>query len=189
MAKTESEAPELGMEALDFRLRDTDGNLVARDDFSDAPALLVVFMCNHCPYVRHIAPQLARLGREYIPKGLAMVGINANDAARFPDDSFEAMGEEKARVGYPFPYLYDSDQSVARAYGAVCTPDFFLFDGERQLVYRGQFDASRPGNGVPASGDDLRAAVTAVLTGDEVSADQVPSVGCNIKWKPGNEPG
>lgn len=188
MARMESPEPDPDMEAPDFRLRDTDGNLVARDDFSDAPALLVVFICNHCPFVRHIAPQLASFGREFIPKGLAMVAINANDAARYPDDSFEAMGEEKARVGYPFPYLYDAEQTVARAYGAVCTPDFFLFDDDRLLVYRGQFDGSRPGNDTPVSGDDLRTAVTAVLTDGEVPAEQIPSVGCSIKWKPGNEP-
>ncbi|QIT55956.1 thioredoxin family protein [Aquisalimonas sp. 2447] len=171
-----------------FRLLDTDGNIVASDDFVDADALLVVFMCNHCPFVRHIAQGLASFAREFMPRGLAVVGINSNDAERFPDDSFEAMGWEKARVGYPFPYLHDPDQTVAHAFGAACTPDFFLFDGDGSLAYRGQFDGSRPGNNTPVTGDDLRAAATAVLTGTEVDPDQTPSMGCNIKWKPGNEP-
>lgn len=171
-----------------FRLRDTDGNTVASEDFADADALLVVFMCNHCPFVRNISVQLASFAREFMPRGLAVVGINSNDAERSPDDSFEAMGWEKARVGYPFPYLYDPDQAAAHAFGAACTPDFFLFDGEGYLAYHGQFDGSRPGNDVPVTGDDLRAAATAVLTGVEVDPEQTPSIGCSIKWKPGNEP-
>jgi thiol-disulfide isomerase/thioredoxin len=145
-------------------------------------------MCNHCPYVRHISHGLASFAREFVPKGLAVVGINANDATRYPDDSYEAMVREKARIGYPFPYLHDETQDVARAYGAVCTPDFFLFDADRRLVYRGQFDDSRPGNDRPITGKDLRTALDALLAGQSLSSDQQPSIGCNIKWKPGNEP-
>ncbi|MFV8835998.1 thioredoxin family protein [Aquisalimonas sp. APHAB1-3] len=187
VAKTSGTMP-LGTPLPPFRLRDTDGNIVASTDFADDDALLVIFMCNHCPFVRHLSQQLASFAREYMPRGLAVVGINANDAQRYPDDSFDAMKREKARVGYPFPYLHDEDQSVAHAFGARCTPEFFLFDSERELVYQGQFDGSRPGNGVPVTGDDLRAAVTAALTGNEVDAEQVPSMGCSIKWKPGNAP-
>ncbi|MCP1674703.1 peroxiredoxin [Natronocella acetinitrilica] len=189
MAALESRMLELGTEAPDFRLAGTDGGVVARDDFADAPALLVVFMCNHCPFVKHIAPQLASFAREYMPRGLAVVGINSNDAERYPDDSFDAMVIEKARAGYPFPYLYDADQTVASAYQAVCTPDFFLFDQDRCLVYRGRFDGSRPGSQTPVTGDDLREAVAALLLGQELPTEQHPSMGCSIKWKPGNEPG
>jgi peroxiredoxin len=178
----------LGMRAPDFELPDTTGSTVALDDFEDASALLVVFMCNHCPYVKHVQDELAAFAAEYADRGLAVVGINANDVERYPDDSPERMAEEKERVGYPFPYLYDETQDVARAYGAACTPDFFLFDAERELVYRGQFDDSRPGNDLPVTGEDLRAAADAVLAGEPVPEDQVASVGCSIKWKPGNEP-
>lgn len=178
----------LGSPMPAFRLRDTDGNIVASTDFADDDALLVIFMCNHCPFVRHINVQLASFAREFMPRGLAIVGISANDAERYPDDSFDAMKREKARVGYPFPYLHDEDQSVAHAFGARCTPEFFLFDEERELVYHGQFDDSRPGSDGPVTGDDLRAAATAVLTGAEVDTEQTPSMGCSIKWKPGNQP-
>ncbi len=188
MVATTSGTMPLGTPLPPFRLRDTDGNIVASTDFADDDALLVIFMCNHCPFVRHINLQLASFAREYMPRGLAIVGINANDAERYPDDSFDAMKREKARVGYPFPYLHDEDQAVAHSFGAVCTPEFFLFDSERELVYQGQFDGSRPGNDVPVTGDDLRAAVTAVLTGTEVDPDQTPSMCCSIKWKPGNAP-
>lgn len=188
MARTASHLLELGAEAPDFRLRDTDGGLVARDDFADAPALLVAFICNHCPYVRHIGPHLASFAREFMPKGLAVVAINSNDAVRYPDDSPAAMVTEKARMGYPFPYLHDQDQAIALAYGAVCTPDFFLFDSDRRLVYRGRFDDSRPGTSITPSGDDLRAAVTAALMGQDVTVEQLPSVGCGIKWKSGLSP-
>lgn len=172
-----------GSEAPDFRLPEAEGGLVARDDFADSPALLVVFICNHCPYVLHISAGLASFARDFVPRGLAIVAINSNDAVRYPADSFEAMKAEKRRAGYPFPYLHDEDQRVAHAYGAVCTPDFFLFDGERRLVYRGRFDASTPGNNVPVTGDDLRDAVTALLTGQPMSSDPRPSLGCSIKWK------
>ena len=188
MVATASRMMPLGTPMPRFRLLDSDGYIVASEDFADADAVLVVFMCNHCPFVRHISLSLASFAREFMPRGLAVVGINANDGERYPDDSYQAMAGEKARVGYPFPYLHDADQSVARAFGAACTPDFFLFDADGELAYRGQFDGSRPGNNVPVTGDDLREAVTAVLMGNEVDAEQVPSMGCSIKWKPGNEP-
>ena len=178
----------LGAKAPDFALPDTEGRLVRLSDFQGAPALLVIFMCNHCPYVKHIADELARFAKEYQAKGVAIVGINSNDAANYPDDSLEKMREEVKLRGYTFPYLYDETQEVAKAYRAACTPDFFLFDKEHRLVYRGQFDDSRPSNGVPVTGKDLRAALDAVLSGKPVPPDQKPSLGCNIKWKPGNEP-
>lgn len=178
----------LGTPAPDFRLPDTRGRLVSRDDFKDCPALLVIFLCNHCPYVQHIRSALAQLAREYIPRGVGIVGINSNDVERYPDDSPAKMAEEVRKAGYIFPYLFDETQEVAKAYRAACTPDFYLFDRERRLVYRGQFDDSRPGNGIPVTGKDLRAALDAVLAGKPVSPDQKPSMGCNIKWKPGNEP-
>ncbi len=188
MVKTLSTMPELGMPAPDFRLPDTEGNLVARDDFRDSPGLLVIFMCNHCPYVVHIKEALAAFAREILPRGIAIVGINSNDVAAYPDDAPEKMKEDRERYGYPFPYLFDETQEVAKAYRAACTPDFFLFDRDRRLFYRGQFDDSRPGSGVPVTGRDLRAACEALLAGKEPPRPQVPSMGCNIKWKPGNEP-
>ena len=188
MAVTPSTMPDLGREAPDFRLPDTDGEMVSLSDFDAAPALLVVFMCNHCPYVKHIQQELAAFAREYREKGLAVVGINANDVEAQPEDRPERMAEVKREVGYPFPYLYDESQEVARAYGAACTPDFFLFDGERELFYRGQFDDSRPGGDVPVTGADLREAADRVLAGEDPPPDQKASAGCNIKWKPGNEP-
>jgi peroxiredoxin len=172
----------LGTEAPDFTLVNVDGTTVSLGDFDDAPALLVVFMCNHCPFVKHLADSLAQFANEYIPKGLAMVGINSNDVANYPADSPEQMVREAEDRGYRFPYLYDETQDVAIAYHAACTPDFFLFDRDRRLVYRGQFDDSR------LTGKDLRAAVDAVLAGKQPSTDQRPSIGCNIKWIPGNEP-
>lgn len=178
----------LGTVAPDFRLPDTTGKLVSLADFKDAPALVVVFMCNHCPYVKHIRQGLAQFARDYIPRGVAMVGINSNDATKYPDDSPARMAEEVKAAGYIFPYLFDETQQVAKAYRAACTPDFYVFDRARRLVYRGQFDDSRPGNGIPVTGKDLRAAVEAVLAGKPVSPNQKPSLGCNIKWKPGNEP-
>lgn len=180
--------PELGTPAPDFALPDTEKKVVKKSDFADAKGLLVVFMCNHCPYVKHVRQGLADFGAEYQSKGLAMVGINANDASTHPQDSFDNMVKEKQQAGYTFPYLHDESQEVARAYGAVCTPDFFLYDKSGSLVYRGQFDDSRPGNDVPVTGKDLRAAADAVLAGKPVPGDQKPSVGCNIKWKPGNAP-
>jgi peroxiredoxin len=178
----------LGTEAPDFSLVNVDGKTVSLNDFKGAPALLVVFMCNHCPFVKHLADPLAQFAHEYMPNGLAMVGISSNDVASHPADSPEQMVREAEERGYRFPYLYDETQDVAKAYRAACTPDFFLFDRDRRLVYRGQFDDSRPDSGKPITGKDLRASVDAVLAGKEPSGDQRPSIGCNIKWKPGNEP-
>ena len=188
MAETPSTMAQLGTLAPDFRLPDTNGRLVSLCDFAKAPALLVVFMCNHCPFVKHIRAGLAQFARDYQPRGLAMVGINSNDVASYPDDSPAKMAEEVKAAAYTFPYLYDERQTVAKAYHAACTPDFFLYDRDRRLVYRGQFDDSRPSNGRPVTGSDLRAAVDAVLAGRPVSAEQRPSIGCNIKWKPGAAP-
>ena len=189
MVRTPSTMTELGRAAPAFALPEPrTGDVVSIDDFDGAPGLLVVFLSNHCPYVKHIAAGLAAFAREYQDRGLAVVGINANDVDAYPDDSPERMAEEAHRLGYDFPYLYDESQDVARAYRAACTPDFFLFDADRRLVYRGQFDASRPGNDEPVTGADLRAAADAVLAGDRPADDQMPSVGCNIKWRPGNEP-
>lgn len=189
MAQTESTMLDLGTQAPDFQLSEpATGRSVSLADFEGMPALLVIFMCNHCPFVKHIAVALAELVRGYQPKGLAVVGISANNAEKYPDDSPEKMAEEVKSRGYVFPYLYDETQGVAKAYKAACTPDFFLFDKERKLVYRGQFDESRPGGSLPATGQDLRVAVDAVLSDRPISSEQRPSIGCNIKWKPGNEP-
>jgi peroxiredoxin len=179
---------ELGTRAPDFSLPDPSGNTHSLADFSEAPALLVVFMCNHCPYVKHLADSLAEFAQEFQPKGLSVVGINANDFDSHPDDRPDEMAVEIETRGYTFPYLYDEGQAVAKAYRAACTPDFFLFDAARTLVYRGQYDESRPGNDLPVTGSDLRAAVDALLAGRPVPPDQKASLGCNIKWKPGNEP-
>jgi len=189
MARTPSTMLALGTPAPVFRLQDpAAGRLVSLDEFADKPALLVVFMCNHCPYVKHIQEALARFAAEYQSKGLAVVGINSNDVANYPDDSPEKMVTTAKSVGYTFPYLYDETQEVAKAYKAACTPDFFLFDADRRLVYRGQFDDSRPGNDIPVTGKDMRAAVDAVLAGKAVDDNQKASLGCNIKWKPNNTP-
>ena len=188
MALTPSTMLALGTQAPQFRLPDTSGKIVSPTDFKDAPALVVVFMCNHCPFVKHIRSGLAQLARDYMSRRVAMAGINSNDALNYTDDSPERMAAEKIEVGYTFPYLYDETQSVAKAYRAACTPDIFLFDKDQRLVYRGQFDDSRPGNGVPVTGKDLRAALDAVLAGKPISPDQKPSIGCNIKWKSGNAP-
>ena len=178
----------LGTAAPDFNLPDTQGHDTALADFKTAPALLVAFICNHCPYVKHLRAGLAQLARDYQPRGAAIVAISANDVANYPEDGPAKMKAEARSAGYIFPYLYDETQAVAKAYRAACTPDFFLFDAARKLVYRGQFDNSRPGNGVPVTGQDLRAALDAVLAGKPVPADQKPSIGCNIKWKPGHAP-
>jgi peroxiredoxin len=178
----------LGTKAPDFSLPGTDGRTVSLKDFGGSPALLVIFMCNHCPYVRHVRSALADLTREYQAKGVAIVGINSNDVRAYPDDGPEAMRLEVDAAGYVFPYLYDETQEVAKSYSAACTPDFFLFDRDRRLFYRGQMDDSRPGNGKPVTGRDLRAALEAVLAGKPAPEHQVPSAGCNIKWKLGNEP-
>jgi len=178
----------IGMEAPEFSLPATDGTTVSLDDLASAPGLLVVFLSNHCPFVKHLHAGLAEFGREYQARGLAVVGINSNDVEAHPADSPEMMVREVEEVGYTFAYLFDEDQSVARAYSAACTPDFFLFDDQRRLVYRGQFDDSRPSNGVPVTGTDLRAATDALLEGRPMPTEHRPSVGCNIKWKPGNAP-
>jgi peroxiredoxin len=178
----------LGAPAPDFSLQDPAGRTYSLADFADAPAILVIFMCNHCPYVKHVAPELARLAREYQSAGVAIVGINSNDYDHYPDDAPPKMAEEIRNRGYSFPYLVDETQDVAKEYHAACTPDFYVFDHDRCLVYRGQMDGSRPGNNVPVTGKDLRAALDAVLAGEPVSKEQKPSLGCNIKWREGNEP-
>jgi peroxiredoxin len=178
----------LGTKAPDFRLPDTTGKTISLKDLRGAPALVVVFMCNHCPYVKHIRAGLAQLARDYLPRRVAMVGISSNDVANYPDDSPAKMAEEAKSAGYLFPYLYDETQAVAKAYRAACTPDIYLFDTDQRLVYRGQLDDSRPSNNIPVTGKDLRAALEAVLAGKDVSPNQKPSIGCNIKWRPGNEP-
>ena len=188
MAATPSTMPPLGMRAPDFSLPDHEGEVRSLGDFADAPALLVAFICYHCPFVVHIRQAFSSFATEYGEEGLAVVAIAANDVGQYPEDGPEGMAKEIAEAGYSFPYLFDETQEVAKAYRAACTPDFFLFDGNRALVYRGQFDGSRPGNGVPVTGVDLRAAVDAVLAGTPVPADQRSSIGCNIKWKPGNAP-
>jgi peroxiredoxin len=196
MVMTASTMLELGTNAPGFALPDTEGNTVRLEDFAGKP-LVVMFICNHCPFVKHVAGQLKAIGDEYGARGVGLVAISSNDVASYPDDSPEKMKREKAERGYGFPYLYDADQSVAKAYTAACTPDVFLFDGDHKLVYRGQLDDSRPKrieSGVydfesdPCTGRDLRAALDAVLVGDKPSDKQLPSMGCNIKWKSGNEP-
>ena len=190
MAQTASTMLPLGTLAPDFHLPEPlTGKTVSLDDFQNAPALLVMVICNHCPFVKHIRQELIRFAHDYRAKGVAIVAINANDVANYPNDSPEKMAEEAKSFGYPFPYLYDESQAVAKAYHAACTPDFFLFNANRKLSYRGQFDGSRPGNEVAVTGNDLRIAVDAVLAGQPTPSEQRPSIGCNIKWKVGNEPG
>ncbi len=188
MAKTESQMLELGTVAPPFSLPHVDGELVSLEDFKGAPALLVMFICNHCPFVIHVREELASLGIHYRARGVGVVAINSNDISTHPADAPDAMREEVARWGYTFPYLFDESQAVAKSYRAACTPDFYVFDANQKLVYRGQLDASRPGNGKRVDGAHLRAALDAVLAGQEPSQDQTPSVGCNIKWRPGNAP-
>ncbi len=188
MPATPSTMAPLGTKAPFFRLPDPAGKWLSIDDFKAAPALLVAFICNHCPFVKHIRSEFAELSRRYRKLGVAVVGISSNDVEQFPDDAPEKMAEEVRTYGYDFPYLFDESQAVAKAYGAACTPDFFLFDKDRKLVYRGQFDDSRPESGIPVTGKDLKAALDAVLQGRPVPAEQKPSIGCNIKWKTGNEP-
>jgi peroxiredoxin len=189
MVLTSSTMLPLGTFAPDFALTDTiSGKKLKVTNFAGKDALLVIFLCNHCPYVKHIQDGLAALGRDYEKKKLAIVAISANDPATNPDDTPEKLGQESKRAGYRFPVLFDADQSVAKAYTAACTPDFFLFDSTLRLVYRGQFDSSRPGKDTPVTGADVRAAIDAVLTGKRVSSKQTASLGCNIKWRAGNEP-
>ena len=179
----------LGTEAPNFALPDvTTGRTVRRADFDDRKALLVMFICRHCPYVRHVREGLAELGRDYGGRDVGIVAISANDPAAYPEDAPDSLAEEAREAGYAFPYLFDETQEVARAYAAACTPDFFLFDADRRLTYRGQFDSSRPDSGVPVTGEDLRAAIDAVLADRPARQDQRPSVGCTIKWRAGNQP-
>ena len=186
MAATESNMLELGTVAPGFSLPDADGVVHSLAD--NASATLVMFICNHCPFVKHVRAEFARLGNDYGPQGVAIYAINSNDLDNYPQDGPDAMRRESADLGYTFPYLLDADQSVAQAYKAACTPDFYVFDSDLRLVYRGQLDAARPSNQEPVTGRDIRAALDAVLAGETVNEDQVPSIGCNIKWKPGNEP-
>ena len=188
MVRTNSTMLPLGTRAPEFSLMNVDGRIVSLADFQDAPALLVIFMCNHCPYVIHVAPELARLAAQYQAKGVAVVGISSNDVSKYPQDSPEQMVHEVELRGYSFPYLYDESQEVAQAYRAACTPDFFVFDADQKLVYRGQIDDSRPDTDIPLTGADMRAALDAVLAGQPVSSVQKPSLGCNIKWMEGAEP-
>lgn len=188
MSKTLSTMMELDTKAPDFKLFDTVNNqLVSLDDFNNAKGLLVVFMCNHCPFVKHILEEFVTAGRDFQQKGIGVVTISSNDVENYPDDSPVEMAKLARKHQFTFPYLYDGTQKVAQAYGAACTPDFFLFDENNELVYRGQFDGSRPGNDEPVNGEDLREAVELMMD-KKVKDDQQPSVGCNIKWKKGNEP-
>jgi peroxiredoxin len=189
MARTESTMLPLGTKAPDFQLPDAvSGKTVSLSDFADKKALLVIFMCRHCPFVKHVQDEFTRLGQDYIKKGVGIVAISANNVETHPDDSPENLKEMAQELNFNFPVCYDETQEVAKAYTAACTPDFFLFDGNLKLVYRGQLDDSRPGNDKPVNGKDLRTAIDQVLAGEEVSSEQKPSLGCNIKWKPGNEP-
>jgi peroxiredoxin len=178
----------LGAKAPSFDLPDPSGRRFALAGFEGSSALLVAFICRHCPYVKHVRAGFTSLAAEYQKRGVAVVAIASNDAQAYPEDGPAGMSAEAREAGYGFPYLFDETQEVAKAYGAACTPDFFLFDRERRLFYRGQMDGSRPGNGVPVTGEDLRAALDAVLEGRPAPDIQRPSLGCNIKWKPGNEP-
>jgi peroxiredoxin len=189
MVRTLSTMLELGTQAPDFQLPDVvTGRAISLKTFDDKKALLVMFICRHCPYVKHVQEELARLGRDYRDKDVGIVAISSNDATEHPDDAPESLKEMAEELGFVFPYCYDESQAVARAYSAACTPDFFLFDRERRLVYRGQLDDSRPQSGKPVTGRDLRAALDNVLANEPVRVEQMPSLGCNIKWKAGNEP-
>ncbi|PKD42806.1 thioredoxin family protein [Rhodohalobacter barkolensis] len=189
MSAVNSTMLELGTKAPKFSLQDTvTGKTVQLKDYRGNKALLVMFISNHCPYVKKIKEGLTEYAKDYLPKGVGIVAICSNDVENYPDDSPEKMKEDAAKYGYPFPYLYDETQEMAKAYKAACTPDLFLFDEKHELVYRGQFDNSRPGNDEPVTGKDLREATDQVLAGEEVPEDQTPSIGCNIKWKKGNEP-
>lgn len=188
MPPTPSTMLPLGTAAPPFRLPSTDGKIVSDTDYADAKGLLVIFACNHCPFVIHVKDEIARIADNYMTQGVAVVAINPNDADEYPDDSFENMKERAIEWRWKFPYLHDESQEVARAYRAACTPDFFLFDADRILVYRGQLDDSRPNNGLPVNGADLRHALEALLVGEKPTWEQKPSIGCSIKWKPGNAP-
>jgi peroxiredoxin len=188
MVKTASMMMPLGTPAPDFSLPNIDGSIVSLEDFQDSPALVVIFMCNHCPFVIHLAAGLSSFGHEYQAKGAAIVAISSNDVGTHAADAPELMIREAKERGYSFPYLYDKSQDIAKAYQAACTPDFFVFDQDQKLAYRGQFDSSRPDSRIPVTGEDLRKAVDAVVAGNLPADKQIPSIGCNIKWKLGSEP-
>lgn len=189
MARTASTMLPLDTQAPDFQLPDVvSGNIISLATFSDKKALLVMFICRHCPYVKHVQIQLAQLGKDYLDQGVGIVGISSNDAEKYPDDSPESLKAMVEELDFTFPVCYDETQEVAKAYTAACTPDFFLFNADQKLVYRGQLDQSRPSLEIPVTGQDLRRALDTVLAGSPVDPDQKPSLGCNIKWKPGNEP-
>jgi peroxiredoxin len=189
MALTPSTMLSLGTKAPDFFLPDVvSGNTISLKTFADKKALLVMFICRHCPFVKHVQQQLAQIGQDYADQSLGIAAISANDVANYPDDSPDNLKLMAKELGFNFPFCYDESQETAKAYTAACTPDFFLFDENRQLVYRGQLDESRPSNNVPVTGKDLRSAIDAVLAGKEINLDQKPSIGCNIKWKSGKEP-
>lgn len=184
MAETPSNMLSLGTVAPDFNLPDTvSGKNLALDELKSDKATVIMFICNHCPYVLHVNDELVKLAKDYQKKGISFVAISANDVVNYPQDSPKKMNQTAAALGYPFPYLYDETQEVAQAYKAACTPDFYIFDGELKLVYRGQLDESRPNSGIPVTGKDIRAALENILADAPVSEDQVPSMGCNIKWK------
>lgn len=188
MAMTSVMLP-LGTAAPPFALRDVvSGQTYSLDSFAGKPALLVMFLCRHCPYVQHVEHEIAKIGRDYADSGLGIIAISSNDPAQYPDDAPERLKEMAQRLGFRFPFCFDETQEVAKAYKAACTPDFYLFDADRRLVYRGQLDDSRPGNRLPVTGRDLRAAVEAALAGRPIDKNQKPSIGCSIKWKPGNAP-
>ena len=189
MAVESSKDLPLGTRAPDFALPDTvSGRTIRLGDYAASPALLVAFICNHCPYVQHMRAAFVEFAREFQPRGLAVVAISANDPEAYPQDSPEQMAIEAKKSGFTFPYLFDRTQQTAKVYQAVCTPEFYLFDAAQRLVYRGRFDASRPNSQVPITGSELRAAAEAVLAGRQPAADQKPSIGCGIKWRPGNAP-
>ncbi len=189
MALTPSTMLPLGTKAPDFQLPDVvSGETISLDTFAGKQALLVMFICRHCPFVKHVQTQLAQIGKDYANSDVGIVAISANDAANYPDDAPDKLKEMAKELGFTFPFCYDESQETAKAYTAACTPDFFLFDADRKLVYRGQLDDSRPGNNEPVTGKDLRTALDAVLASQTVTPDQKPSIGCNIKWKQGNEP-
>ena len=188
MVRTPSTMLPLGTTAPEFSLMNVDGRTLSLADIAGPRGTVVMFICNHCPYVKHVADQLAALGRELMPQGIGMVAISSNDVAAHPADSPEQMVRESEERGYPFAYLFDETQQVAKAYHAACTPDFYLFDADQKLVYRGQLDDSRPGSDIPVTGSDLRRAIDALIAGEAVPEPQKPSLGCNIKWREGNEP-
>ena len=184
MALTPSTMIPLGSDAPDFTLPDpVGGGMLSLADLKSDTATLIMFICNHCPYVKHVQTGLVELANDYIPKGISFIAINSNDVENYPDDSPERMKEVAETLGYPFPYLFDESQEVAKAYDAACTPDFFIYDKNLKLVYRGQLDDSRPGNGKPVTGNDIRAALDELIKGNTLPPDQIPSIGCNIKWK------